>query len=61
MKMQETAELLSGLAQFLDKYLKADAGKDLRTVSDCFRQFGEENTASFCQLMVKAKNGASSP
>src|SRR5206468_438666 len=43
------------------KYLKQDAVRDLRTLSDCFRQFSEENVGSFCNFMVKAKEGKPAP
>ena len=36
---------------------KTDAAKDLRAVSDCFRQFGEESTAQFLQTVLRAKEG----
>jgi hypothetical protein len=58
MKTSELADMLTGLASFLEKHLKQDAARDLQTVSQCFRGFGDESVSAFCQFVANAKNGA---
>jgi hypothetical protein len=57
MKTSELADLLTGLSSFLEKHLKQDAARDLRTVSECFRGFGDQSLSAFCQFVTNAKNG----
>jgi hypothetical protein len=55
MKLEEMADLLDGLASFLDRFGTKTAHSDLQTVSACFRAFPTESVSSFCSNLIKAK------
>ncbi|HEV3256489.1 MAG TPA: hypothetical protein VG013_06405 [Gemmataceae bacterium] len=57
MKLGEMADLLAGLASALERFLGKGALNDLQVVSECFRRFGDESAKSFCEFVVKAKEG----
>jgi hypothetical protein len=57
MKLAEMADLLDGLASFLDRFGTKTALNDLRAVSDCFRAFPEDSVSGFCNFVTKAKEG----
>lgn len=57
MKLEEMADLLDGLAGTLEKSLAKTPLNDLRAVSECLRKFPGENTATFCNWVIQAKEG----
>lgn len=57
MKLAEMADLLDGLAAFLDKHLQKTPLNDLRELSNCLRQFGEESVQTFSRFVTEAKTG----
>lgn len=57
MKLAEMADLLDGLALFLDKHLQKTPLNDLRELSHCLRQFGDESVQTFSRFVTEAKTG----
>jgi hypothetical protein len=57
MKMQEMADLLSGLASTLEKFMGKTAVHDLEALGECLRQFPDENVSTFCNFVARAKEG----
>lgn len=59
MKLEEMADLLDGLVDFMGKHAGKSTLNDLKAVSDCFRRFPGENVGTFCNFIVGAKENKS--
>lgn len=61
MKLAEMADLLDGLASFLQKQLQKAAFDDLRRLGECLRHFGDETVDRFSTFVIQAKTGTKPP
>lgn len=61
MKLGEVADLLTGLASALERFVAKAALNDLNILSACLRQFPDESAKGFCDFVVKAKQGRTAP
>lgn len=57
MKLVDMADLLSGLALSLERFMGKNAVGDLLAVSECLRSFPDDNVKTFCSFVIKAKEG----
>jgi hypothetical protein len=57
MKLGEMADLLSGLALALEKFMGKAAVSDLLAVAECFRRFPNDSTKAFCDHVIAARDG----
>jgi hypothetical protein len=57
MRLNEMADLLTSLSTAFERFLKQDAVKDLRVVSDCLRKFSDDSVSAFCDFVIRAREG----
>lgn len=57
MKTDEMADLLDGFVLFAEKMSAKSSLNDIRSVSNCLRQFPGETVATFCKFIAEARTG----